>query len=101
MTVWIVVAAAGAATLALKALGPVLLGGRSLPAQVVAVIALLGPTLLAALVATQTFAGDRELVVDARVVGIGAAAVALLGRLPILIVVVAAAVATALARLVT
>jgi branched-subunit amino acid transport protein len=99
VTVWIVVAAAGAATLVLKALGPVLLGGRTLPPRVVSVITLLGPTLLAALVATQVFAGDRELVVDARVVGIAAAGLAILARLPILVVVVAAATATALARL--
>lgn len=83
----------------LKALGPVLLGGRTLPPRVVSVITLLGPTLLAALVATQVFAGDRELVVDARVVGIAAAGLAILARLPILVVVVAAATATALARL--
>jgi branched-subunit amino acid transport protein len=99
MTVWIVVAASGAATLLLKALGPVLLGGRSLPSGVVAVIALLGPTLLAALVATQVFGGDRELVVDARVVGIAVAALAIALRLPILVVVTAAAAATALARI--
>jgi hypothetical protein len=67
---------------------------------VISVIGLLGPTLLAALVATQVFAGDRELVVDARVVGIAAAGLAILARLPILVVVVAAATATALARLV-
>lgn len=100
MTVWIVVGVAGAATAALKALGPVLLGGRSLPPRVVSVITLLGPTLLSALVATQVFTGDRELVVDARVVGIAAAGLAIVARLPILVVVVAAAIATAIARLV-
>jgi branched-subunit amino acid transport protein len=100
MTAWIVVGASGAATLVLKALGPVLLGGRSLPPGVISVITLLGPSVLAALVATQVVAGDRELVVDARVVGIGAAALAILARLPILAVVVVAAVATALARLI-
>jgi branched-subunit amino acid transport protein len=99
-TEWIVVAAAGGATFAIKALGPMLLGGRTLPAPMLAVIGLLGPTLLAALVATQVFGGDRELVVDARAVGIAAAGVAILARLPILAVVAAAAVATALTRLV-
>jgi branched-subunit amino acid transport protein len=99
MTAWIVVAAAGAATLLLKALGPVLLGGHSLPRPVLAVIALLGPTLLAALVVTQVFGGDRELVVDARVVGIAAAGVTIALRLPILVVVTVAAATTALARI--
>lgn len=99
MTVWTVVVGAGLATLALKALGPVLLGGRALPPCVLSVIALLGPTLLAALVATQVFGGERQLVVGARVVGIAAAAAAIIARLPILVVVAVAAAATALARL--
>lgn len=92
----------GAATFALKALGPVLLGGRerSLPPPVVAAISLLAPAVLAALVATQVFGGERQLVVDARAVGIAAAAVALLARLPLLLVVVSAAAATAVTRLV-
>lgn len=100
MTVWTVVIVAGAASVALKALGPVLLGGRELPPRVLAVVALLAPTLLGALVATQVFGGDRELVVDARAIGLLAAVLALLARLPVLAVVVAAAAATALARLV-
>ena len=102
MTAWIVVAVAGAATFALKAVGPVVLGGRarSLPPRVLAVVTLLAPTLLAALVATQVFGGDRELVVDARAMGIAAAALALVARLPILLVVLSAATATALTRLI-
>jgi branched chain amino acid efflux pump len=100
VTAWIVVGAVGAATLGLKGLGPVLLGGRPVPPAVIGVVALLTPTLLAALVATQVFGGDRELVLDARAVGLVAAGLALLARLPILAVVVVAAGATALARLV-
>lgn len=99
MTAWLVVGTTGAATLVLKALGPALLGGRSLPTPLANVIALLAPTLLAALVATQVFAGDREIVLDARAVGLVAAALALVARLPILVVVVLAAAATAFARL--
>jgi branched-subunit amino acid transport protein len=99
VTVWTVVAGAGLATLALKALGPLLLGGRGLPPRVLSGITLLGPTLLAALVATQVFGGERELVVDARVVGIAATAAAIVARVPILVVVAVAAAATALARL--
>lgn len=98
-TVWAVVAIAGAATFALKAAGPVLLGGRELPAPVLGVVSLLAPALLAALVATQLLGGDRELVVDERLVGLAAAVVALVLRAPILVVVVVgAAAATALAR---
>jgi branched-subunit amino acid transport protein len=96
--VWLVVLAVGAATVALKAAGPVLLGGRELPPPVVRVVVLLAPALLAALVAVGLFAGDRRLVLDERIAGLAAAALALAVRAPILVVVVAAAVATALAR---
>jgi branched-subunit amino acid transport protein len=96
--VWIVVLAVGAATVALKAAGPVLVGGRDLPPPLLRVVELLAPALLAALVAVQVVGGDRELVLDARVVGLAAAALALAARAPILVVVAAAAVATALAR---
>lgn len=96
--VWIVVLAVGAATVALKAAGPVLVGGRELPPPLLRVVELLAPALLAALVAVQVVGGDRALVLDARVVGLAAAALALAARAPILVVVAAAAVATALVR---
>ena len=95
---WLVVALVGAATVALKSVGPVLMGGRELPSLVAGVVALLAPALLAALVAVQVFAGDDELVLDARVVGLAAAVLALVARAPILAVIAAAAAATALAR---
>jgi len=95
---WIVVAVVGAATVALKSAGPVFLGGRELPALALRVVELLAPALLAALVAVQIFGGDRELVLDARVPGLLAAALALLARAPIVVVVLVAAAATALAR---
>ena len=99
--VWILVAAVGVATMAFKALGPVALGGRSVPSRLLGVVELLGPALLAALVVTQVFASERELTLDARVAGLGAAALALLLRAPILVVVFAAAASTALVRAVT
>lgn len=76
-TVWLVVLVVGVATAAFKATGPVLLGGRSLPPAIADVVALLAPVLLAALVVTQTVGGDNELVLDARLAGVGAGAVAL------------------------
>jgi branched-subunit amino acid transport protein len=95
---WAVVAVVGAATVALKSAGPVLLGGRELPPRVQAVVELLAPALLAALVAVQVVGGERELVLDERLAGLAAAGAALLLRAPILVVLVAAAAATALAR---
>jgi branched-subunit amino acid transport protein len=96
---WLVVLAVGAGTMAIKAAGPVGLGERPLPAPVQAVVALLAPALLAALVATATLATDTRLAPDARLIGLTAAAVGLLLRAPVLVVVVAAAAAAALARL--
>jgi branched-subunit amino acid transport protein len=98
-TVWLVVLVVGAATVAFKATGPVLLGSRTLPPAIADVVALLAPVLLAALVVTQTVGGDGELVLDARLAGVGAGAVAIAARAPLPAVVVVAAVATALARL--
>lgn len=94
-----IVLAVGVGTIAIKAAGPVLLGGRPLPQRVQRVVAMLAPALLAALVATAALASGQQLVLDARVIGLGAAAVALLMRAPILVVVVIAAVAASVARL--
>ena len=99
--VWIVTGVVAAATIALKAVGPVLLGGKPLPDHLTGMVDLLAPALLAALVVTQMLGGDEEIVLDARLAGLGAAVVAILLRAPILVVVVAAAAATALARLVS
>jgi branched-subunit amino acid transport protein len=94
----VTVVAVGVLTIVFKALGPVFLGGRNLPPRLLGVVELLAPTLLAALVVTQVFAADEELVVDARAVGLAAAGCALVLRAPVLVVIVVAAVGTALAR---
>jgi branched-subunit amino acid transport protein len=88
-------------TLALKAAGPVLLGGRPLPDRLSGVVTLVGPALLAALVAIGTFAQGQRLVVDARVLGVAAAAVAIRLRAPVLLVVIIAAAVTASTRALT
>jgi branched-subunit amino acid transport protein len=98
MSVWIAVLVVGAGTIALKGLGPVLLGGRALPVWLDALVVLLGPTLLAALVVTQTLGDSDGLVADARLPGVGAAIVAIALRAPLLVVVALAAATTALAR---
>jgi len=95
---WTVVVLTGLGTAAIKALGPVLLGGRPLPPRVAALVALLAPALLAALVAINTFGDGRSLTVDARVLGVGVAALAIWRRAPVLLVIVLAAGTTALAR---
>jgi hypothetical protein len=98
LTVWIVVAVVGIGTIALKAVGPALLGDRPLPERVASLVALLAPALLAALVVTQTLGGSDGLTVDARVAGVGAAAAAVALRAPLLVVVIVAAATTAVVR---
>jgi hypothetical protein len=95
---WVLVAVVGACTIALKGLGPLAIGGRQLPRPVLGVVALLAPTLLAALIVTQAFAHGRHLVLDARAAGLAVALVAVALRAPVLVVVVLAAATAALAR---
>jgi hypothetical protein len=97
---WLVIVLVGVGTVAIKAAGPVLLGGRPLPARLTGVVELLAPAVLAALVAVQTFGDGRALVVDARLLGVAAAAIAIWRKAPLLVVVVVAAATTAVARLV-
>jgi branched-subunit amino acid transport protein len=96
--VWITIAALAVATALIKASGPVVFGGRSLPAPAVRVISLLAAALLSALVVTQTFGDDQELVFDARVAGLAAAAGALALRRSMVVTMISAAAATALVR---
>ena len=98
MKAWIVVAAVGIATVCLKGLGPVVLGGRRLDGAASRVVDLLAPVMLVALVVTQTVGGDRALVFDARLGGVAAAAVALRLRAPLVIAMAVAAGITVLLR---
>ena len=95
---WIIVLAVGAATIALKGAGTLVLGARTLPSSAQAVIALLAPSLLAGLIVVQTFDAGGALTVDARVAGVAAAAVGLALRAPLLVVLFAAAAVAAAAR---
>jgi branched-subunit amino acid transport protein len=96
---WISIAAVTLACAAIKAAGPILAGGRELPPKANAVLALLTPALLAALVVTGTFGEGGHLTVDEKALGVGAAAIAVALRAPVVVAVVLAAVVTALARL--
>jgi branched-subunit amino acid transport protein len=89
---WTAVLVVRLATVAIKAAGPVLAGGRELRQGSARVVNLLAPALLAALVATQAFASEESLVLDERGAGLAVAGVAILLRAPLLVVVVAAAV---------
>jgi hypothetical protein len=95
---WIAVVAVGLATVALKGAGTVVYADRPLPRRVAVGMPLLAPALLAALVVGQTAADGRALVVDARLAGVAAAAVALALRAPLLVVLAVAAGVAAGAR---
>jgi branched-subunit amino acid transport protein len=69
----VLIGACAIVTAAIKAAGPIALGGRELPAAFSAVIVLLAPALLAALVATQALAEGDRLGVGEETVGVLAA----------------------------
>ena len=97
---WIAIVATGVGCYLLK------LAGLSVPTKVLErpvverIADLMPVALLSALIAVQVFASGQRLVVDARVVGLGVAFVALLFRAPFIVVVFLAAGSAALVRLV-
>ena len=76
------------------------LGGRTLPAYLRQTIDLLPAALLAALVVVSTVGDGQSIVIDARLVGLLVAGLALARRAPFVVVVIAASAATALVRLI-
>ena len=97
----LVVLLLGAATYALKAAGPLVLGNRELPPRVARTMALLPAPLLAALVVVSVAVDGGRIVLDARAAGVAAAALVLWRGGGFVATVVAAAVVTALLRALT
>lgn len=99
MTLWTAVLLASVLCVALKGVG-YLLPAHWLEAPRPARIAdLLTVALLAALVAVQTAGAGSAIVIDARLLAVGVAALLLWARAPFLVVVAAAALTGALLRL--
>ena len=96
---WAAIAALATGSWMLKAVGPVLLGGRTMPPLLHALVGLLPPALLAALVAIQTVADGSALVVDARLPALAVAGVAMLRGASLIVVIVLATVTAAGLRL--
>lgn len=90
--VWLLVGGLVVTTALVRAVGPVFVGGRQLPAPFLKVVALAAPPLLAALVVTNVLADGRRLSAGADTVGVALGGLLLLCRVPL---VVAAAVAVA------
>jgi branched-subunit amino acid transport protein len=101
--VWVTILVLTAATAAIRASGPVLLGGRELPDLAFRVIALLAPALLAALVMVETFTDmDGDLELGPQAAGLAAAGGVLAwNRAAVLPAITLAAVATAAVRAIT
>jgi hypothetical protein len=96
---WVTIAVLCAGTVAIKSVGPIALGGHPPSERVSSVIRLIAPALLAALIVYESLSADGHgPQFDARLVGVGVAALGLLARLPLLVIVALAALATALAR---
>jgi uncharacterized membrane protein len=94
-TVWITIALLTVGTVAIKATGPVALGGRELSPRLNGVVARLAPALLSALVVVEAFGRDQAIGIDESAAGLLAAALALAARLPMVVVVIIAAAVTA------
>jgi branched-subunit amino acid transport protein len=95
---WTLLLALGGASYALKAVGPVLAGGRELGPRVRRTLDLVAVPLLAALILVQTLGNGQRLGLDARVAALGVAAILVSRRAPFLLVVLAAASTAALLR---
>ena len=87
-------------TFALKSAGPLVLGDRALPVGFQRVVDLLPAALLAALALVSTVGDGQEIVLDARLVGLIVAGLALWRRAPFVVVILLASAATAIARLI-
>jgi hypothetical protein len=99
--IWMLIVVLGLGSLALKACGPLLAGGRVPPAPLQRVISLLTPALIASLVVTATLTRGQHLVVDARLGGLAAGLAALAVRAPLVVALLAAGATAAGIRLIT
>ena len=93
-----VIAGCAVVTVAIKAVGPVALGGRELPLWFSSVVILLAPALLAALVVTQTLADGKTLTVGPETAGVVSGGLVAWRTRSIIGCVVVAAAVTALLR---
>ena len=95
---WPALIALSAVSYGLKAVGPLVTGGRELGPRARGVLDLVAVPLLAGLILVQTLGTGHHLVFDARVPALAVAAVLVWRRAPFLVVVLAAAATAALLR---
>jgi branched chain amino acid efflux pump len=95
---WTTLLALGGVSYALKAVGPLLAGGRQLGPQTRRILELVAVPLLAALIVVQALANRHRLLIDARAAALTLAAVLAWRRAPFLVVVLASAKTAPLLR---
>jgi branched-subunit amino acid transport protein len=95
---WTALLALCAISYALKAVGPVLAGGRQLGPELRRTLDLVAVPLLAALILVQSAGDGDRLAIDARLPALAVAGVLVWRRAPFLVVVLAAAATAALLR---
>lgn len=83
--IWLLIGGLVLTTALVKAVGPVFVGGRELPAPFLRVVALAAPPLLAALVVTNVLADGRRLSAGADTLGVAVGGVLLLCRVPLVV----------------
>jgi branched-subunit amino acid transport protein len=96
--IWALIALVAVTTFAIKAFGPITVGGRELPPWSAKVIASMAPALLAALVVTAALADGEEWAIGPDTAGVSLAGVALWFGAPVPAAVFGAAFVTAVLR---
>jgi branched-subunit amino acid transport protein len=97
MNIWILIVLVAALTAAIKAAGPIALGGRELPPWFASIVTAMPAAVLTALVVTAALADGQELTIGPETAGVAAAGiVAWRGGSVITCVVVAAALTACL-----
>ena len=95
---WAFVFALAATAYGFKVLGLVLVGDRTMPPLLDRCLGLIPAALIAAIVVKDTFSVGQHLQLDARAVGVGAAAIAAWRKAPLILVIVIGAAVTAAVR---
>jgi branched-subunit amino acid transport protein len=98
MTIWILILLVAVLTAAIKAAGPIALGGRELPRWFASIVAAMPAAVLAALVVTAALANGQELSIGPETAGVAAAGVVAWRGASVITCVLVAAVVTASLR---
>jgi branched-subunit amino acid transport protein len=98
VTIWWTTLGLAVTTVAIKALGPVVFGGREPHPAFLRVVAMMAPALLAALVVTSALADGRQVGIGADTVGVLAGGVLLWRGRSVVLAVLVAVVVTATLR---